>query len=125
MAEIKKVNEKIEGLEIVNFNEWSRMDLRVGKIISAEDIEGADKLYKLSVDLGKVIGKKTILAGIKPYYKKDALKGKNIIVLANLKPRSMKGLVSEGMLLAASDEDHEKVCLLQPDSDIEIGARVM
>lgn len=116
--------EKTEGVVIVSFNEWSRMDLRVGKILSADDIEGADKLYKLSVDLGNELGKRIILAGIKPYYKKEKLKGKNIIVIANLEPRKMKGLISEGMLLAASDKNHEKVCLLQPDADIKPGSRV-
>lgn len=108
----------------INFSEWQNIDLRTGKIIKAEDIEGADKLYRLSVDLGKELGKRTIVAGIKQHYTKEQLKGKTCIVFTNLEPRKLKGIESQGMLLAAVSADESKVFLLQPDSKIEEGSKV-
>ena len=110
--------------EHIKFSDWEKIDLRVAKILKAEDIEGADKLYKLSIDLGKELGKRTLVAGIKQYYEKEELKGKKIVVFTNLEPRKLKGIESQGMLLAAVTESHEKVRLLQPDGDIEVGSRV-
>ncbi len=108
---------------IVNFDEWAKLDLRVAKIVKVEEIDNADKLYKLEVDLGKEIGKRTICAGIKQYYSKDELKGKKIVVLANLEPRKMRGIESQGML-AASEKDDKKVVLLTPEKDVEVGSKV-
>ena len=112
----------VEG--IVSFNDWSKLDLRVGKILKVEDIEGADKLYKLSIDLGKEIGKRTLAAGLKPYYKPSELKNKLCIIFTNLQPRMLKGVESQGMLLAAVSPDEKEGHLLQPDSDIELGSKV-
>ena len=111
-------------MEQVDFSDWEKIDLRVGKILKVEDIEGADKLYKLQVDLGKELGKRTLCAGIKKYYSKEDLKGKKIVVLANLKPRMLRGIESQGMLLAASDKDDEKVVLISPEDDIEVGSKI-
>jgi methionine--tRNA ligase beta chain len=112
----------VEG--IIEFSEWQKIELRVAEIKKVEDIEGADKLYKLTLDVGKEIGKRTICAGIKEYYSKDELKKKKIVVFVNLKPRLMKGIESQGMLLAAVSEDHSKVVLISPEKDIENGARI-
>jgi methionine--tRNA ligase beta chain len=109
---------------IIEFGDWAKLDLRVGNVTEIEDVEGADKLYKLIVDLGKDIGKRTLCAGLKPYYKKEELKGKKIIVIVNLAPRKMRGIDSQGMLLAAVNEDESKVRLIQPDADIEVGSRI-
>jgi len=108
----------------VNFQEWNKLDLRVAKILDVEDIEGADKLYKLKIDLGKELGKRTIVAGIKQHYKKEELKDKLIIVFVNLDPKVMKGIKSEGMLLAAVSEDKSKITLIIPEKDIEVGSKV-
>jgi len=119
--------EKPEGImtiKEVNFSDWEKLDLRVAQIKKVEEIDGADKLYKLELDVGKEIGKRTICAGIKPYYKKDDLKGKKIIYFSNLTPRKMKGIESQGMLLAASTEEHKKVVLISPEKDIELGSRI-
>lgn len=109
---------------IINFSDWQKLDLRTGKVISLENIEGADKLYKLTVDLGKNLGKRTIVAGLKPYLKPEQLQGKSVVIFTNLEPRTMKGVESQGMLLAAASEDESKVSLLIPESDIEPGSRV-
>lgn len=106
----------------VEFDDWKKLDLRVGKIIKVEDIENADKLYKLEIDIGKE--KRIVVAGLKKFYSKEELKGKRCILFVNLQPRMMKGIESKGMILASVNEDESKVKLIQPDSDIELGARV-
>lgn len=107
----------------VSYDDFAKLDLRVAKIIEADDIPGADKLYKLTIDLGE-LGKRTICAGIKQHYKKEDLIGKEIVVVANLEPRKMKGVESQGMLLAASTENHKKIILLKPEKAIELGSKV-
>ena len=110
--------------EIVQFSDWQKINLRVGKILKVEDIEGADKLYKLEVDLGKAIGKRTICAGIKEHYSKDELKGKKIVVVENLQPRKMRGIESQGMLLAAVSDDEKDVVLVKPKIDVLEGEKI-
>jgi len=110
--------------EKISFQDWQKIDLRVGKILEVEDVEGADKLYKLIVDVGKEIGKRTICAGIKQRYSKKELKGKKIIVFVNLEPRKMRGIESQGMLLACVSDDEKNVVLISPEKDIEIGGKV-
>jgi len=112
-----------EGIaNIVDFAHWEKIDLRVAKIEKVEDIEGADKLYKLSISLGSE--KRTLCAGLKKFYTKQELAGKQCIVFANLAPRIMKGITSQGMILAAVSEDESKIILLAPEKEIEEGSRV-
>lgn len=108
---------------IVEFGDWEKLDLRVAQIKNVEEIEGADKLYKLTLDVGE-LGERVVCAGIKEYYSKDELEGKIVIYFANLKPRMLRGIESSGMLLAASTEDHKTVRLLCPDGDVELGSMV-
>jgi methionine--tRNA ligase beta chain len=108
---------------IINFSDWEKLDLRVAEIINVEEIEGADKLYKLTLDVDE-LGERIVCAGIKKYYSRDDLKGKKIILLANLEPRKMKGIESQGMILAAVNKDENEVVLISPESDIEVGSRV-
>ena len=109
--------------EEVEFSDWEKLDLRVAEIKQVEEIEGADKLYKLTLDVGE-LGERTICAGIKEYYSEDDLKGRKLIYFSNLKPRKMRGVESQGMLLAASTAGHGKVILISPEADIENGSRV-
>ena len=94
-----------EGIKQVEFSDWQKLDLRVAEIKEVEEIKGADKLYKLILDVGE-LGERTICAGIKNFYSKEELKGKKIIYFSNLKPRILKGIESHGMLLAASTSEH-------------------
>lgn len=110
--------------EAINYEQFSKVDLRAGTIEKAEDVKGADRLFKLEVDLGKEIGKRIILAGIKKHYSKDELKGKQIIVVVNLEPRKMRGLESNGMLLAAVSDDKSSIVLLSPEKSAENGWKV-
>lgn len=114
--------EIMEGVTSIKYTDFEKLDLRVGEILSVEDIEGADKLYKLIVDLGS--GQRTICAGIKKYYDKKELIRKKVIVLTNLEPRKLKGIESQGMLLAASSPDKEVVSLLTPDIDVTAGSKI-
>ncbi|VVB82438.1 Methionine--tRNA ligase [uncultured archaeon] len=106
----------------ISYEDFEKLDLKVGEIIKVEEIPKADKLYKLTIDIGEET--RTVCAGIKEYYSKDDLKGKKIILLANLAPRKLKGIESQGMILAASTENHEEVILISPEADIEVGSKV-
>jgi len=111
----------IEG--IASFSEWEKIDLRVGKIIEVENIEGADKLYKLDIDIGEE-KPRIICAGIKKYYSKEELEGKKIILFVNLTPRKIRGIESQGMILAAIDEENDEVILISPEKNISIGSKI-
>jgi methionyl-tRNA synthetase len=113
----------IEGImNMVNYLDWEKIDLRVARIEKVEDIEGADKLYKLTVNLGDE--NRIICAGIKKHYKKEELQNKQIIVFANLAPRTMRGIESQGMLLAAVSDDESQVILITPKEEVGLGALV-
>jgi methionyl-tRNA synthetase len=95
---------------------FSKLDLRVAKVLDVKDHPNADTLYVLHIDLGQ-LGKRVIVAGMKPHYPKEEIKGKNIVVVLNLKPATIRGIKSNGMLLAATDS--KGVCsLLDPGNSI-------
>jgi methionine--tRNA ligase beta chain len=104
----------------IEFKDWQNLDLRVAEILEVEDHPDADKLYVLKIKLGEE--ERTIVAGVKQSYSKEELTGKKIIVFTNLKPAVLRGVRSEGMLLAASDGD--KVVLLTPEKDIDSGSKI-
>jgi len=107
---------------MVAFDDFAKLDIRIGKIVEVEDLEGARKpIYRLKVDLGE-LGIKNIAAGIKSFYTKEELLGKNIAVIANLDPKSVAGFVSEGMILAA--DDGTNVCILTPEKELPPGSRI-
>ena len=108
-------------MDNITFDDFVKIDLRVAEIKACEDIEGADKLYKLTIDAGE---ERTIAAGIKQYYSKEELIGKKIVIVANLEPRKLRGVVSHGMLLAASNEDRSSIVLLTLDKDIPNGSKI-
>ena len=91
--------------------------------ISQKLIKGADKLWKLTLDVG-MIGERIVCAGIKEYYSKDELKGKKVILFLNLAPRKMRGVESQGMILAAGNKETNTCVLISPEKDIELGTRI-
>jgi len=105
---------------MVSFDDFSKIDMRIGKILSADEHPNADKLYVLRVDIGEK--EIQLVAGIKNYYTADELTGKNIVVLTNLEPRTLRGVESQGMLLAAQSED--TVSVLSPDREMPAGSKV-
>jgi methionyl-tRNA synthetase len=106
--------------EIV-YDDFAKMDLRVGKIIHAEKVEKADKLLKLEVDLG--FEKRTVVSGIAMHFKPEEIIGKQVVVVANLTPRKMRGIESKGMILMAEDANG-KLHFINPEEVINPGSRV-
>lgn len=107
---------------VIQFDDFAKVHLRVAKVLEASEHPKADKLLVLKVDLGTE--QRQICAGIRGHYQPEQLVGRNIVVVVNLAPRMMRGMESNGMLLAASNPDHTRVILLSPDSDIEPGSSV-
>lgn len=105
---------------LISIDDFAKVDLRVAEVLEAEKLKNADKLLKLQVRIGDET--RQIVAGIAKYYEPEKLVGKNIIVVANLKPAKLRGVESQGMLLAASD--NEKLALVTVDCEIDSGARV-
>ena len=105
---------------MVTFDRFKEIELRVARIISAERVEGSEKLLRLRVSLGEE--ERQIIAGIGKKYSPDVLVGRQIIVVANLEPRMLMGFESQGMLLAADSPDGP--VLLQPDSEVLSGATI-
>jgi len=106
----------------ISFDEFARIDLRVARVLECVAHPNADKLLVLKVDLGTE--QRQLCAGIKGHYDPASLVGRLIVVVANLAPRTMRGMESQGMLLAASTPDHSRIILLQPDAEIEPGSKV-
>jgi methionyl-tRNA synthetase len=109
--------------EQITIEEFGKLDLRVARIARAEQVDGADKLVKLTLDLGAG-GTRTVFAGIKAAYAPDQLEGRLAVVVANLAPRKMKFGVSEGMILAASQDGDAGIFLISPDTGAKPGMRV-
>ena len=111
-----------EGIEYLDFESFMKVELRVGKILSVENHPNADRLYVVTLDDGSEDGR-TICAGIKEYYSPEELLNKSVVFVANLKPRPLRGVVSEGMMLAA-DDGNDIVRLVTIDGDIGTGSLV-
>ena len=105
----------------VGFDEFKKLDMRVGTVVTVEHVKRTERLYKIQVDLGE-LGIRQTVSSLVGYYTPEELKGKKIVYLVNLKPARFSGELSEGMLLAA--EKGEKLALLCVDREIENGARV-
>jgi methionyl-tRNA synthetase len=119
-VEIKVKAEVKERMNEVSFEEFKRLDLRIGKILKAERVERSKKLLRLEVDVGGEI--RQIVAGMAEYYEPKDLEGKLVPILANLKPAKLMGVESRGMILAA-DRNGEPI-LLHPDKDVKAGTRI-
>ena len=115
-------DENSDDMNIIDIKQFLDVELRVARIISAEDIEEADKLIKLTLSVGD-LGQKTVFAGIKSAYSKDDLADKMVVLVYNLAPRKMKFGISEGMVLASSD-DNGGIFLISPDKGAKEGQRV-
>lgn len=114
----KKTEDGIQNL--ISIEDFARMDLRVAKVIEAEKVENADKLLKLKLEVGN--DTRQVVSGIAKHYSPEDLIGKNVIFVANLKPAKLRGIESQGMILAASND--KELTLLTLDKDIESGTKV-
>jgi methionine--tRNA ligase beta chain len=105
---------------MISFEDFQKLDLKIGKIVAAENVDGADKLLKLEVDLGEE--ERRLVAGIAKFYQPENLIGREIVVVANLEPRNLMGIESQGMLLAADDDG--RPVLLKPDEEVPPGTKI-
>ena len=113
--------EDMDNVNLINIDQFSAVDLRVAKIVKAEHVEGADKLLQLTLDVGD-LGTRNVFAGIKSAYNPEDLSDKHIVLVNNLEPRKMKFGISEGMVLASSNDDG--IYLVSPDEGAEPGMKV-
>jgi methionine--tRNA ligase beta chain len=103
---------------MITFDDFKKLDIRVGKIVAAEKVMGTDKLLKLEIDLG--VEKRQLVAGIAESYLPEQLIGREVPVLVNLEPRSIRGIESQGMVLAVSVDG--RPVLLHPDTEVPPGS---
>ena len=120
--EEKKEVEEIKGKAEITFEDFEKLELKVGRILSAEKVENADKLLKLSVKIGDDV--RTIVSGVATFYSPEYLVNKEVVVLTNLKPRKIRGIESKGMILYAYTEDDTKLLFITPEKEIEDGVEV-
>ncbi len=115
---------EMNGVDMIKFDDWEKIDIRIGKIKTAEKVEGSDKLIKLEVNFGEE--ERQIIAGIAEFYKPEELVGKQCPFLFNLEPKKLRGLDSQGMILAVDAEGDRKSCALMfPDRKVKNGAKVV
>jgi len=105
---------------MVTLDDFKKLELKVAKIIEVKEHPNADRLYVITVDLGG--REKQLVAGLKEHYGQDELKGKQIIVIDNLEPAVIRGIKSEGMLLAAQDD--ERISILIPEKEVKLGSNI-
>ncbi|MEF8788064.1 MAG: methionine--tRNA ligase subunit beta [Planctomycetota bacterium] len=108
---------------MISMDDFKKVDMKVGRIESAEDHPDADNLLVLQADVGEE-DPRTLVAGLVGHYGKDELEGKQVVVVTNLEPARLRGIESEGMVLAAQDDD-ENVVLLTLDKEMEPGSPVL
>lgn len=107
-------------MDLINLDDFKKLDIRIGKILTAERIEGSDKLLKLEVDFG--IEKRQIVSGIAEFYSPESLIGKEAPFIVNIEPRKLRGVESHGMIMAASDDG--KPVILIPEEEVPPGTIV-
>lgn len=107
---------------MINYDEFSKVELKIAEVVSAERVEGSEKLLKLEVSLSEET--RQIIAGIGKVYGPEDVVGKKIVIVTNLEPRKLMGLESQGMVLAASDDEHGPVLLLPESQEIKAGATI-
>ena len=114
----KKEEKKEEPLPegVISIDDFAKVQLRVARILTAEKVEGSDKLLKLSVKLGEGEPLRTVVSGIARFYTPEAIEGRQVVLVSNLKPAKLKGIKSEGMILCASDAEDKalKLCTVEP-----------
>ena len=101
--------------DIIQYQDFAKLDLRVGKVIAAEVPDWSNKLLKFTVEFGEEVGQRTILAGVKNYYKPEEFEGNNYIFIVNLAPRKMGPAESQGMMLMVENEAGEPIKIESPE----------
>ena len=107
---------------MISIGDFAKVEMRVGEVKAAEHVPGASKLLKLMVDIGTEV--RQVVAGLAEYYRPENLVGMKVVVVTNLQPRKLRGVESNGMIIAASAEDHGRPVLVTFKEDVENGARL-
>ncbi len=110
-------------MDQITYGDFQKLDIRIARVLTAEPVPDTDKLIHLTVDIGQT-EPRHIVAGLREYYQPSEMIGKLIVVLANLEPRKMRGIMSNGMLLAASSEGFDRVKLLTVDEEMPPGSKI-
>ena len=118
----KKEEKVVSHKPYIEFEDFEKLELEVGKIVEAEKVENADKLLKFLVDFGTE--KRTIVSGVAKHYTPEQMLGKQIVAVLNLKPRKIKGIESQGMILYSYANDDKEFCFITPEKEISNGADV-
>src|SRR3989344_1169674 len=108
--------------EKINYDDFAKLDFRVGKIVSVREHENANKLFVLDVDFG-VLGKRQIVAGLRGRYSIEELEGRKAVFVFNLEPVVLRGVKSEGMILAAVSSGDKEIIFIAPERDIDEGSK--
>ncbi|MGL4307523.1 tRNA-binding protein [Cetobacterium sp. SF1] len=111
-------------MDKIKYEDFAKLDIRVGKVLQVEKVEKANKLYKVQIDIGQENPIQTVTSLV-DYYSQEELMGKTVVVLVNLEPAKMRGEVSQCMLLCAETEDASESILLRPERDIAIGTKIV
>lgn len=109
-------------MEHIQYEDFAKLDIRIGKVVAAELVPETDKLIKCTIDFGIELGQRTIVSGIAQWKSPEELVGKHLPYIVNLVPRVLRGVESQGMLLAASDEDG--VALISPEREVPAGTKL-
>ena len=121
-AKDNKGTEKDDGAAYIDYEDFAKVDLRLAKVLACEPVKRSDHLLKLTLEVGEE--RRTVLSGIRDWYKPEDLIGKTVVLAANLKPRKMCGVLSEGMILCASDDADENLSALTCMHDMQSGLKI-
>jgi methionyl-tRNA synthetase len=119
---VEKIESKEKEVKYIDFEDFMKVEMKTGKVIAIEDHPNADKLYVVTIEDGPE-STRTVCAGLKGIYDKEQLLGKQVVFVANLKPRKLRGIMSEGMILAA-DDGEGRVSVLTLDNEMPNGSQV-
>lgn len=109
---------------MITYDEFTKVEFRIGQIVEAKQVSGSEKLLKFLVDFGEKIGKKNVFSGIAKYYSPEKLLNKKTVFVVNVEPKKIMGELSEAMIFGASSEDMSEMTILLLDKDIPLGAKV-
>ena len=122
-SEADEVGGAHSGRGLISIDDFGRLDLRVAKVVGAERVTKSTKLLRLSLDLG-VGGMRQVVSGIAAFYEPEDMVGRIVVLVANLEPATIRGVVSQGMILCASTEGDGKLCLITASDDMDLNATV-
>lgn len=111
-------------MDYIKYDDFAKVEFRIGQIVEAGNVEGSEKLLKFTVDFGPEVGKKIVFSGIKKYYSPEYLLNKKTVFVVNIEPKKVMGQLSEAMIFGADDFENGAMSILILDKDMPNGAKV-